>query len=60
MIAYEGNKENYNPKSKNHSSTELRANTKTKEKPPEEREHWVTQPRAQSAVRLSTAQKGSV
>lgn len=34
--AYEGNKENYNPKGKSHYSTELRANTKVKQEPLEE------------------------
>lgn len=34
--AYEDNKGNYNPEGKNYYSEELRANTKVKEKPPEE------------------------
>lgn len=36
MTAREDNKKNYNPEGKNHSSLELKANTKVKEEPPGE------------------------
>lgn len=36
MTASEGSKDNYNPGGKNHYSTQLKGNTKVKEKLPEE------------------------